>query len=311
MSTPSSFSIEITQPPLNTSQIGVMSAASEHFGLGWSEPELFVGSGHGFVTNVTYDLCPSGPYVWKTSGMLESLANLRLDVEMIGFLMTNSASDEERSAFHESIKQAMVAGKICTIECLDHQVVRGWDEDEFKLAQPWNANVESTPACLKFDSWEGFSEGPPVVAFAVSTNDQSLDSRAILKPALEYALDLWDRPEAHSEADRYGMGASAYTNWRKAITNGFGEQHGAWWNGVVWGECKLMTARYFESLNGQFRGVRDLTKSIATSYRAAGDAMMTASNLKLDKAAQTKAVDDAEIAETAGVDKLRELLTSL
>ncbi|MYD43621.1 MAG: hypothetical protein F4W90_06980 [Gammaproteobacteria bacterium] len=311
MSTPSHFSIDITQPPLDTSQLGVMQAASTYYGLSWTTPELFVGSGHGFVTNVSFDLCPSGPYVWQTSPMLELFSNLNLDVEMIGMTFPARSSEAERAEFESILKQALVEGNVCTILCLDHQVVQGFDDEGFVLAQPWAPTVESTPPRLDYGSWQGFSDGPPIGAFAVTTNSDTHATRDILRQAITYGLTVWDEHASHSYDERYGMGPAAYPKWQQALDDGQGEQHGAWWNGVVWGECKMMTSRYFEGLNGDMNGATDLTKQIAAAYRESAQAMFTASDLQLEREKKKQAVRQAEEAETLAVAKLRELLPLL
>ena len=311
MSTATELKLEIEQPPFNTSHLGVMSAASAYFGLHWTAPELFVHSGHAFVTNVRIDLCPSGPYVWNITPMLELFTNLNLDVEMIGFILYEKSSDEERTAFDETIKQALLAGKICTLECLDHQVISGFDEKGFTLTQPWGADMkDSTPPRLDFGSWEGFSSGVPLCVFAVSKRDDALKTtREMLQPAVQYALDVWDNPKSHSEDPNFGMGPAAYPNWLKAIEDGFGNQHGAWWNATVWSECKIMASRFFDKASGDFNGESTLLKQIAEAYKNSALAMMEASDQKLDAAPKKAAVRNAEQAETEAVEGLRELST--
>ena len=305
----SSQSMDVQQSPLNTSQMGVMQSASAYYDLPWTEPELFVGSGHAFVTNVRFDLCPSGPYVWKTDNVHTLFSNLNLDVEMIGFVLPGQSSDEQRKSFDDSILASFDAGKVCTIECLDHQVVKGYDEEGFLLTQPWSPTLDSTPPKLKFGSFEGFSSGPPVCAFAVSRNENESGSiRAILKDAIAYGIDLWDDPTAHIENETYGMGPQAYPNWIKAIDDGFGKQHGAWWNGTVWSECKMMAAQFFKELAAEADFSAELLSELSSNYQSAAEAMMEASKLDLTPDKQKEAVRQAEAAETRAVGHLREIL---
>ena len=53
----------------------------------------------------------------------------------------------------------------------------------------------------------------------------------------------------------------------KAIDDGHGTQHGAWWNAVVWSECKAMAARYFDELESESPEAKDFIQQIASSYR--------------------------------------------
>ena len=208
MEAPSSQRIDVTQPPLNTSHLGVMQSASSYYELPWSTPELFVGSGHAFVTNIHAELCPSGPYVWETTPMLELFSNLNLDIEVLGFVLPHSATEDQRAAFDNSIRQALIDGKVCTLECMDHQTVYGFDDEGFLLTQPWDRMADTTPPRLKYGSWEGFDSGVPLTAFAVSKNDTGRDfPHEILKPAVQYAIDLWDSSTTNEHSELYQIGA--------------------------------------------------------------------------------------------------------
>lgn len=312
MDAPTSQQIDITQPPLNTSHLGVMQSASSYFDLPWSTAELFVGSGHAFVTNIHAELCPSGPYVWETTPMLELFSNLNLDIEVLGFVLPHVATKEQREAFDSSIRQALIDGKVCTLECMDHQTVYGFDEEGFLLTQPWGATMDTTPPNLKYGSWEGFDSGVPLTAFAVTKNDSVRDfPREVLKPAIQYALAIWDNSPTSTHNELYRIGAASYPNWIKAIEEGHGDQHGAWWNAVVWGECKAMAAGYFEELAVNMSESSELISVIAANFQEASDAMLRASDIQQDKETQKAAVRTAEAAETKAMEGLRELLRLL
>ena len=312
MDAPASQQLDISQPPLNTSHLGVMQSASTYFELPWSAPELFVGSGHAFITNIHGELCPSGPYVWETAPMLELFSNLNLDIEVLGFVMPHSVTKEQRADFDASIRQALIDGKVCTLECMDHQTVWGFDEEGFLLTQPWDKTIDTTPPKLKYGSFEGFDSGVPLTAFAVSKSSKELDfTSEVLKPAIDYAIDVWDNSPASTHNELYRIGAAAYPNWIKAIDDGHGGEHGAWWNAVVWGECKAMAASYFDDLASSMGNASDLISTIAENYREAADAMLRASDIQQDKESQKVAVREAEAAETKAFEGLRELLPLL
>ncbi len=312
MDAPASQQLDITQPPLNTSHLGVMQSASTYFELPWSTAELFVGSGHAFITNIHGELCPSGPYVWETQPMLDLFSNLNLDIEVLGFVMPHSATNEQRAGFDAAIRQALMDGKVCTLECMDHQTIYGFDGDGFLLTQPWDRMADSTPPRLEYGSWEGFDSGVPLTAFAVSKNSKVRDFPSeVLKPAIEFALGIWETSPASEHNELYRIGAASYPNWIKAIDEGHGTQHGAWWNAVVWGECKAMAATYFDAFASSMSEASELISTIATDYREASDAMLRASDLQQSKETQKEAVRLAEAAETRAFKGLRELLPLL
>ena len=312
MDAPASQQIDITQPPLNTSHLGVMQSASAYYELPWSTAELFVGSGHAFITNIHAELCPSGPYVWETDPMLELFSNLNLDIEVLGFVMPHIATPEQREQFDVTVQQALIDGKVCTLECMDHQTIRGFDDEGFLLTQPWDRTVDTTPPKLKYGSFEGFDSGVPLVAFAVSKNDIPREFPGeVLKPAIEFALDVWDNSPPSTHNELYRIGAASYPNWIKAIDDGHGHEHGAWWNAVVWGECKAMAASYFDELATRMTEASELITNIASDFREASDAMLRASDIQQDKKTQKEAVREAEAAESKAMDGLRELLPLL
>lgn len=244
--------------------------------------------------------------------MLELFSNLNLDIEVLGFVLPHSATKEQRNAFDSSIRQALIDGKVCTLECMDHQTVYGFDQEGFLLTQPWDRMADTTPPRLKFGSWEGFDTGVPLTAFAVSTNDAVRDfPHEILRPAVEYAIDVWDNSPPSSHSELYAIGAASYANWIKAIDDGHGGQHGAWWNAVVWSECKAMAASYFDELADSMEEATDLIRDIASNYREAADSMLRASDIQQEKENQKDSVRAAEKAESKAVEGLRRLLPIL
>lgn len=310
MANSASYAMPIHQSNLNTSQMGVIEAASSYFGLPWSVPDLFVGGGHAFVTNVSHDLCPSSPYVWQTMKTWPLYKNLNLSVEMIGFTLPGESSDDEREKFNESLIEALDAGKACSVLCLDHQVVVGYDQQGFVLSQPWGPmpDADPTPPRLTFDSWEGFLNGPPLIAFTMSKSNGSNSSwRDSLNDAVSYALDVWDNPNNHTEGEIYGMGPDAYVNWLKGLEDGFGNQHGAWWNGIVWSECKYMASTFFAVQPDSLNLPAELTQNLSSAYSDAASALMKASEKELDTSHKKEAVERASRAESSAVSLLREI----
>ena len=308
------LTLDIDQSNLNVSHMGVMEGASSYFELPWSAPDLFVEGGHAFVTNVRFDLCPSGPYVWQSQKIWPFYESLGLAVEALGFLIEDSSSSEQRKTFDEAIVGALNEGKVCSLSWLDHQIVTGYDEKGFTLAMPWGQmpGEDPTPPRLEFGSWKNFSGGPPLVAFAMSLVEQADRShQERLKDAVTYAIDLWDNPKDHIEDETYGMGPDAYPNWQKALDDGFGSDHGAWWNGMVWSECKIMASRYLQSHLDDIDVPNQELNQLADLYGSAARAMMNAADKSAEVSVKKLEVEKARVAESAAVDSLREILPKL
>ena len=258
----------LEQPPYDTSMMGVVKGALDHYGIECSSAEAFVLSGHAFVINIHEELCPSGPYCWDSARFFELLRNLGLAVERLGMLPPDAAP-AAKAQLETRLRAALDAGFVCSLLNLDNQLVLGYDDDGFAMAQPWSDAVESTPARLSAGTWSEYGAGPPLAFFKFAKDDiPSSPSRPVFE-ALDYAIDVWRNHEKYAE-EHYGLGPQAYANWLAAIDAGHGDEHGNWWNGVVWAECRERAGDYFQSLAAaDFPGPVDQeqARQLAIGYR--------------------------------------------
>ena len=234
----------LAQPPLDTSMLGVVQGAMRHFGVESTEAEAFFLSGHAFVINIHDELCPSGPYVWNWDGFFELLPNAGIRMAHLASLMPG-ASASERAQAEAQVREAMAQGAVCSLVNLDHQLILGHDEEGFVLAQPWSPNVDSTPGRLTYGTWTEFETGPPVTFFRLDACDVPCEQP--LEEALAYAVDLWEHPGRHTH-EPYAVGDGAYEKWLAALDRGPEDEHGNWWNAVVWAECRQHAAEQFAAI---------------------------------------------------------------
>ncbi|MCY4656457.1 MAG: hypothetical protein OXC80_06530 [Gammaproteobacteria bacterium] len=76
------------QPPLNTSQMGMVIAAANYFDLPVTSKQAFFESGHGFMVNTGKDMCPGGLHIWIFRAFLEvsrSSLNLMINKQFCSF----------------------------------------------------------------------------------------------------------------------------------------------------------------------------------------------------------------------------------
>ena len=273
--------MNLTQPPCDTSLLGVALGAMAHYGLDATPHEAFALSGHAFVINIHEELCPSGPYCWNFRPALALLGNLGLRVEEIGTLSPAASSAAQRAALEAAVRGALAEGAVCSLLCLDHQLILAQDGDGFATAQPWGSGVASTPARLAFGTWREYRAGPPVAFYKLTANGASRPAEAAaLQAALDFALDVWRRPAEYAEG-RYGMGDAAYANWLGAIDAGRADEHGNWWNAVVWGECRERAGDYFQRIAAaELPGPvdREAARVLARQYRALAKLLYRASD---------------------------------
>lgn len=288
--------MNLTQPPCDTSLLGVAQGAMAHYGLTATPHEAFVLSGHAFVINIHETLCPSGPYCWDTRPVHGLFANLGLRINEIGTVSPAGSSAAERADLEAAVRDARAQGVVCSLLCLDHQLITGQDASGFLTAQPWGDGVESTPAHLSFGSWREYQAGPPVAFYQLSaTQTPRKDERAALDAALDFAVTLWRHPAQYAQPG-YGMGDAAYANWLAALDSGGVDEHGAWWNAVVWGECRERAGDYFQRLAAaEFAGPldRETARGLARQYRALARCLYRASDKTAAPADKRRFVSEA------------------
>lgn len=235
--------LNLAQPPCEASLMGVVQGVLAHHGINLTGPQAFVLAGHAFAINVREDLCSSGPYCWNHERFFGLLAdNLGVRMLPIGSAEVDAVA-EVKLAAEQRLHHALDQGTVCSMLHLDHQLVLGRNADAFLLAQPWGG-IDATPARLTFGSWKE-CPGKPPVAFFQWTKAARPPQR--LRPALDFAIAAWQEPE-HFAVAPYGFGPNAYANWLAALDAGHGDDHGAWWNGRVWGECRACAGDYFAEL---------------------------------------------------------------
>ena len=112
----------LTQPPFETTLMGVVKAVLDHYGHEVSDAFVYGGSGHAFLINVHEALCPSGPYCWNHGPMMPLLANLGVKRTDLGFYHRESPA-EDRAAVEERLRDHLDRGRPCSLLNMDHQLV--------------------------------------------------------------------------------------------------------------------------------------------------------------------------------------------
>ena len=235
----------IEQPPLNTSQMGMVMAAANHFGLNVDIDQAFFESGHGFMVNVRADVCPSGPYVWNNDRFRSQLQNFGLRALSLGFVYPD-APESERVEMEKKVAKELDAGKVVGIGHFDYQVVLDLNSEGFVLTQPWGPDAPVTPGALTRKTWKEL-ENPPPVEFISFSKCDALDPESRLSSALSYAKDVFEDPEGFQHPE-YGTSLNAYPLWQEAMQNEEHDRHGQWWNATVWSECRNLTGQYMRRI---------------------------------------------------------------
>lgn len=259
--------LEISQPPLNTSLMGVVSGVCRFFGRELPPPVLYGRTGHAFIMNISGDLCPSGPYLWDMKPFTSLLENSGVVMNFHGFFHGNS-TPEERAMLEGRLRDELDRGHPCSILNMDNQIISGYDQTGFFCVQPWECDFP--PARLSYGSWEEIS-GELHACFFSFHEVEPLEPAFCIQRSLLFALDQLHGNPVSPVGDSVS-GIEAYGVWKNGVLNGHGESHGNWWNGTVWSECREMASGYFREIAEAYPGCSVTAGELSSLYgRVAGN----------------------------------------
>jgi len=267
----------LRQPPFNPTFMGALRGAADHLGLTLSTPMLYGLTGHAFVMNVHETLCPSGPYCFDREPIFGLARNAGLDIEELGFFW-NDGGACERGELEAQLKAALDDGQPCFLVNMEFQLVTGYDETGFLTAQPWPGH-DFPQKHLTFGTWAEFHDGVHVNFNIVRRGEAAPQAEAV-KAALAYAQELWNYPPGGDEKP-YGMGPAAYRHWRKGVEAGHGAEHGCWWNGMVWAECRDNAAKFMTEVGETWPDAAESADCLASRYAEIAQILYKVSNKEL------------------------------
>jgi len=235
----------LTMPTYSTTLMSVIKGVADYYQIPLSDPMLYGLSGHAFVINIHRDICPSGPYIWNHSGFFRLVKNLGIATEELGFFDPSSSS-AKRAHAEEKLRLAIDAKFPCSFCNMEHQLIKGYDQDGLLLLRPWPdcGTEEMTPSRITFGSWRELKEVH--ACFYIHEKVSAIDAKQALRESLQYAVDLFTTSAEFGWGD-YGMGTEAYAKWIAGVPK-FSAEHGNWWNAMVWSECRKMASAFFAEI---------------------------------------------------------------
>lgn len=298
--------MEITQPPLNTTMMGVIRGVADSFGLSFDTPTLYGMSGHAFLINIHEAICPSGPYCWKYQPFISLLENMGIKMKEHGFFSGESTA-EERAALEGIIRGELEAGNPCSVLNLDNQLISGFDDSGFCCIQPWKCDFP--PARLTFGTWKEIEEEIHACFYSFHKTGL-LESSYAIQRSLLYAVDLTENPDNHTSPP-YSCGLAAYDAWINAVKKGYGKEHGNWWNGSVWGECRSMGADYFRKIAKDFPACTELAEELAELFSETAGVLLKVSDKELDDELKIALLREARVNEEKTLPLMQELAETI
>jgi len=284
--------LDIHQPPLNTSLMGVVKGIADYFRIPLSVPSLFGRTGHAFLINIHRDICPSSPYVWNMEHFISLLENSGIAMKDHGFFSVESSA-VSRDELEEVLRREIDSGLPCSVVNLDHQIISGYDETGFICIQPWECDFP--PPHLTFGSWKEWGDELHACFFSFR-KVEPLDPTFSIQRSLLYALELGSSPEARSQG-LYTCGHGAYDSWIEGVRNGHGGSHGNWWNGIVWSECRGMGAEYFREIAADFPGCSVTALELADQFKGISERLLEVSNKELETESKIRLLEESKSIE--------------
>ncbi len=296
----------LSQKGFNTTLMGVVRGVLDYFKIPVSDAMAFGASGHAFLINIHDVICPSGPYCWNYDGFYRLLGNMGLGMENLGFFMPESSAGQRQSA-EQSVRRNLDIGNPCSVLNMENQLIKGYDDSHMMLTVPWPGCSDLTPAKLAFGSWEEFGPNFHCNFFAFRKTGIFQQNRAVAE-SIEYAIELLKNPDKTS-AEPYSGGLKAYDRWIEALAEGHGGEHGNWWNGMVWSECRKMAAAYMDEIGEIYGGdVEADSRVISSGYYAVAQNLERISNRELDNARKTDLLVESKEMEAAQLPRLERLV---
>ncbi|HEX7320234.1 MAG TPA: hypothetical protein VF399_07755 [bacterium] len=299
----------IKMPGFNTSLMGVIKGVLDHYQFKISDAKAFSGSGHAFLINVHEVICPSGPYCWKRDGFVKLVKNLGLEMIDLGFISAESSA-EDRRKLEQSVIGYLDKGVPCSVENMDNQIIYGYENDKLLLVQPWGSEVDITPPALTFGTWQEFGKEIHANFYAFKKIDKK-DDTIIIKESLIYGVDLFENPSKYSW-EKYRIGLAAYDNWAQGVENGHGTEHGNWWNGMVWSECRNMASAYLAEIAGTLTGKPSKAAThLSSMYKDIASNLAKISDKKMAAPDKLQIIKELKVQEEKAVKGIKELLAVL
>ena len=301
------MNIEINQAYFNTSLMGVIRGVADFMENDLSTPALYGRSGHAFMLNIHEAICPSGPYCWNIDSFIALLGNCGIEMKKHGFFSTESTQGE-RSALEKTMKQELLRGNPCCMVNLDYQLITGFDDTGFVCSQPWK--MDFPPAHLSFGSWEEWGNEIHSCFFSFEKAVVSNPIDSILN-SMKFALELNESPCKHTVSP-YTCGIDAYDVWIEGIRNGYGAEHGNWWNGTVWSECRKQGALFFGETAVEFPSLAAISSELQGLFEQTADLLLKVSDKELDdNQKKVKMLLEAKHAEEEAMILMKTLSLSL
>lgn len=265
----------LTCRPLWVSHMGCLKGCLDYLEMGISEAWLFGLTGHAFVNNIAFDVCPSGPTAWNCQKVFRLGKNAGFDVDTHFATQKDEDFAEHQVKAWTFVREALDQGMPCygwELQKPEHYVIVGYDDVGYRF-HGHGADAE-TPA----RAWNtlGESDIGMLVVHSVKPGLAVEDDVAV-REALSFAVQFGRSRDWVFE--NYTSGPEGFSVWAKALETGQANGFGVAYNAVVWAECRHYAVEFLKSVVA--RGVlsRDEIQGAREAYETSHQALQEISEL--------------------------------
>ncbi len=240
--------------PLWVSHLGCLKGCLNYLGIPMSASWLYGATGHGFMLNVSRDLCPSGPTAWKSNVILTLGSGVGFRTIMVFGYRGSGDLEAAQTRAWEAARRAVDDGVPCyawELDVPEFYVINGYDDVGYYY-QGCTAEEGAGPK-----PWRELGDtGIGCVELVVVHPQEPRDDATTVRNALEFAVAVanggedWVLPQ-------YAMGLAAYDTWADALDRGAASGIGAAYNAAVWESCRRHVVSFLREANERLAGATD------------------------------------------------------
>ncbi|MGA1196677.1 MAG: hypothetical protein ACO36I_09295 [Candidatus Latescibacterota bacterium] len=259
----------LTCRPLWVSQMGCLKGCLDYLEMGMSEAWLFGVTGHAFVNNIAFDVCPSGPTAWQCNRIFELGKNAGFDVETVFACKENGDFAERQLKAWTFVREALDAGVPCygwELQKPEYYAILGYDDTGYRF-HGHGADVE-TPA----RAWNtlGNTDIGVLTVHSVKPGRAVEDDVAVCE-ALAFAVQFGRSRQWVFE--NYTSGPDGFLVWAKALETGQANGIGVAYNAVIWAECRKYAVEFLKLVVSRGILSRDEVQEAREAYEVSHHAL--------------------------------------
>lgn len=259
----------VTCRPFWVSQMGCLKGCLDYLEMGISDDWLFGVTGHAFVNNIAFDVCPSGPTAWCCEMLFKLGAQAGFDVDTMFAHKGDDDFAEQQLHAWTFVREALDAGVPCygwELQKPEYYVIVGYDDVGYRF-HGHGADV-NTPA----RAWQTLGDADTDILVVHSVKPgRAVEDEVAVRQALAFAVQFARSRDWLFE--NYTSGPEGFSVWAKALSEGQANGFGVAYNAVVWAECRKYAVEFLKSVVARGILSRDEVQPARTAYETSSAAL--------------------------------------